>query len=154
MDTKDIIIIILLTLAVGAVVYGVVSSIMLNARIKAALARCQKLEEESDKLRMDNTFKSVQYSKDVMEFIRDFCVQVSVLKFRTFMDNHKPDLMTKTVLEGLIREICEFINIHLNYDIIETGYCFYTKSYIDDYIIETVVLTVKDLFDKAIVDLS
>ena len=154
MDVKDIMILILLVLLVGVSVWLIISSILSRNKTLALMAKLEKIKEDMDKLELSNEFKVTEYSDSVLEFIRKFCMEVSVQKFRTFMDGHKADLITKSILEGLIKEICEFITIHLNYDIIVYGYCLYTKSYIDEYIIETVVMSIKDLFDKAVVDIT
>lgn len=154
MEVKDIIILILVVVILAASTWFIISSIMLRNKLRLLTTQLEKMKEETDKLRVDNEFKAVEYSKSTLEFIRDFCIQISVYKFKDFMDGHKIEMVTEMILKGLIKEICEFININLNYDVIIYGYSLYTKSYIENYIIETVVVTIKELFDKASIEIG
>ena len=116
---------------------------MLSRKLNDANERIKELD-------LKNDFEIAKYSDSVLEFIHKFTTEIAINIFHTFMDNHKMEMVTKTILEGLVKDTSEYINIHLNYDIILTGYSLFTKSYIEDYIIETVVSTIKNLFNNSV----
>lgn len=92
----------------------------------------------------------VEYSDRTLEFIREYCVQVSVLKYREFIDGHELDKITRTQLQNLVTATVKFINESIVRDHINFDRMLYTSEFVDNYIIHTVMSTSKNLLAKSV----
>lgn len=99
------------------------------------------------------TSKNVKYSKDVMSFVKEFTVQVCVLKYRNFFDNHSIDKVTKGQLQSLVSDTAREVNNSLRLKSIDYEKTLFTKEFVDSFIIETTMVALKDLLDKSVVEI-
>lgn len=140
-------------------IFTIVTIIILIATIKVSfdivkiLNRRQQVREdmiELKKFENSNRTKTVEYSRDVLDLIRDIVGQVAVLKFRTFQDNNDIKKVNKTILMGIVKDIAETSNKLLNKKNINFMNTFFTEEFYDHYIIETSIIIGKEMFEKAL----
>ena len=94
----------------------------------------------------------VDYSKALLDYIRDIVSQVSVLKFRSFMDEHKLELTNRTHYSRLVGEISKTIHDSINQENLDYSNLVFTEQYLDNYIIQSSMMFTKDLLERAISD--
>lgn len=126
-----------------------------------SLYRYSKLKQKSlendieyRRLEVENKNKTVEYSNKVLELIRSIVGQIAVLKFRTFQDTHDMSKVTKTNVEGLVKEVAGMANNSLNMNNIFLDDTFFTKEFYEKYIVETSIILIKQMVDKAITELD
>lgn len=124
-------------------------------RMSVGLYRYFKLKQESLKkeivyrqLETENKNKTVEYSNKVLELIRSIVGQIAVLKFRTFRDGRDMSKVTKANVEELVKDIAHMANNSLNMDNIFLDDTFFTKEFVENYIVETTVILVKQMMEK------
>ena len=92
----------------------------------------------------------VEYSDKIIGFIREYSVQVALLKYREFIDSHEINKITRTQLQNLVTTTAKFIDESLLKEHINFDRILYTKEFVDAYMIHTVIFTQKELFDKSV----
>lgn len=109
-----------------------------------------KNEIEYQRLENENKNKTVEYSNKVLELIRSIVGQIAVLKFRTFQDTHDMTKITKANIEALVKDVAEMANKSLNMNNIFLEDTFFTKEFVEKYIVETAIIIIKQMTDKAV----
>ena len=102
-------------------------------------------EIEYQRLENENKNKTVEYSNKVLELIRSIVGQIAVLKFRTFKDTHDMEKVTKANVEGLVKDVANMANKSLNMNNIFLDDTFFTKEFVEQYIVETSVILIKQI---------
>lgn len=113
-----------------------------------------KNDIEYRRLENENKNKTVEYSNRVLELIRSIVGQIAVIKFRTFQDTHDMNKITKANVEALVKSVAEMANESLNMNNIFFKDTFFTKHFYERYIVETSVILIKQMVDKAISELN
>lgn len=126
---------------------AIIKLIKLNRKYIADGAELAHLKES-------NNVKVIEYSKQVLEFIRMMVSQVAIIKFRTFIDNNDITKVTKSHIEKLASQVATSVKYSINIGNISLSDTIYTQEYFDEYIVETSILMVKQLFEKAIGDID
>ena len=111
-------------------------------------------EIEYQRLENENKNKTVEYSNKVLELIRSIVGQIAVLKFRTFKDTHDMEKVTKANVEGLVKDVANMANKSLNMNNIFLDDTFFTKEFVEQYIVETSVILIKQMMDKAVSEMK
>lgn len=106
--------------------------------------------QRMDNFNNENSVKTVIYSEKLLNFIKTYTAQITLLRFHQFMDSHKTEKITRMQIKGLIEEIATEVNKGINDDNINYANALITNGFVKTYIIETVVITVKELLSKSI----
>lgn len=99
------------------------------------------------------TSKNIKYSQDVMSFVKEFTIQVSVLRYREFFDNHRMDKVTKAQIQTLVSETAMEVNRSLSLKMINYNITLYTKEFVERFIVQTTMVALKDLLEKSIIEI-
>jgi hypothetical protein len=116
----------------------------------------ESLEKEIEyrRLETENKNKTVEYSNKVLELIRSIVGQIAVLKFRTFQDTHEMDKVTKENAKGLVDDVAKMAKNSLNMNNIFLDDTFFTQEFVEQYIVETSVILIKQMMDKSVNELE
>lgn len=110
----------------------------------------QKEALELKQRKADNV-TSLQYSKDMLEFLRSVIATVTVLKFKDFCDHHPQfDKVTEVNVRMFAGEVATAVNNFINRKNITFDEALFTESFYNHYLIETCFTYVKDLVDKKV----
>lgn len=115
--------------------------VKLNNRFKHDSTALQELKE-------GNKERVVEYSKQVLEFIRMMVGQVAVIKFRTFIDNRKIEKISKANVEELVADVARTVNRSINMSNIQIENTVYSREFFEEYIVESSVMIIKDLLAR------
>lgn len=151
MDTNVVSIltsIIVIAIMLIVVIWFIISLVVLY-KLRNKFNKDSKILED---MKESNKHKMVEYSTQVLEFIRMMVGQVAVLKFRTFVDSNDLSKVSKSSVEKLVADVAASVNNSMNMVNLSLENTVYSKEFFEQYIIETSVLMVKDLLDKAIGD--
>jgi hypothetical protein len=142
---------ILIVLGIILILSGawLVNSIIVLTKLKIEEDKRNKLYAQ---LQEENNKSIADYSEKLLEFIRMLTTQISVLKFRTFVDNHEMDKITKANIQKLVAEVAESVNTSINSTNIDFDDILFTKEFYENYIVETSLITIKNLLNKTIND--
>lgn len=138
--------IVMIMFAIGCVC-AVIKLLKLNKRYTIENAELKDLRES-------NKVKVVDYSKQVLDFIRMIVSQVAIIKFRTFIDNNDIQKISKVHIEKLASEVAINVKHSININNISLENTIYTKEFFDEYIIETSILMIKQMFEKTIEEME
>lgn len=112
--------------------------------------RLQKEALQMKQKKADN-IASLQYSKDMLEFLRTVIATVTVLKFKDFCDHHPQfDKVSESNVRSFAGDVAISVNEFINRNNITFDDALFTESFYNHYLIETCFTYVKDLVDKKI----
>lgn len=97
----------------------------------------QKLKTEKEIL---------SYTNEFIQFLKEYVAQVSVIKFRTFIDTHDIDKSTNQQYQRIVKETAE--EVKLNLTKIDLSILLISEKAIDKMIVDYSVIYIKDLIDK------
>ena len=86
----------------------------------------------------------------MLDFVKMLTSQIAVLRFRTFVDTHELDKITKANVQKLVTDVAETVHNSINIDNIDFEDMLFNKEFFEKYIIETSLITIKSLLDKAV----
>ena len=109
-----------------------------------------ELKEIYEFLKNSNKEKSTEYSNKILEYIRMLVGQIAMIKFRTYEDGHQFDKTTKANIEKLITEIANSVHESLNRANISFDDTLFKEDFLNDYIIQTTIIVIKDMLEKAV----
>lgn len=138
--------IIVVAIMLIVVIWFIISLVVLY-KLRNKFNKDSKLLED---MKESNKNKMVEYSKQVLEFIRMMVGQIAVLKFRTFVDTNDLSKVSRSAIEKLVADVAESVNRSMNMVNLSLENTVYSKEFFEQYIVETSVLMIKDLLDKAI----
>ncbi len=138
---------------VVAFVIGVGLTLISSIPIFLDKLKKAKVVEEPDIEEKFITSKNIKYSQDVMSFIKEFTIQVSVLRYREFFDNHRMDKVTKAQIQTLVSETAMEVNRSLRLKMIDYNITLYTKEFVEHFIVQTTMVALKDLLEKSIIEI-
>ena len=92
----------------------------------------------------------IEYSNKLLDYIREFTMQVTVLKFQVFRDSHDVEKLTEGIIKGFVAEVAKEVYGYITRDKIDFTRTLFTSEFFDNYIISTVVSSTKSLIDKTI----
>ena len=113
-----------------------------------------KLKDELEELRNQEPEippqDMIEYSNKLLDYIREFTMQVTVLKFQVFRDSHDVEKLTEGIIKGFVAEVAKEVYGYITRDKIDFTRTLFTSEFFDNYIISTVVSSTKSLIDKTI----
>lgn len=103
-------------------------------------------------LKLDKSNKKlvIEYSEQLLDFTKMMISQISILKFKTFIDGSKIDKITKSQVEKIVSEVASNVKDALNMNNITIEDTLYTEEFFNQYIIDTSIYTVKQLMNKVV----
>ena len=113
----------------------------------------EEKENMSKAISKEFSYQSPEYSDKVLEFSRKFAAQTSVLKFNAFINNHDSEKVTRSQIKNLISDTATNINISMIYDNIDFSRTLFSKDFLVKFIINTTIISIKELLDKQLVDI-
>lgn len=126
---------------------------IISLAVLVKLRKQFKTDSESlQVLKEGNKDKVIEYSRQVLDFIRMMVSQVAVIKFRTFIDNRKVDKISKNNIGDLVADVATTVNKSINMSNIQIDNTIYSREFFEQYIVETSVLMVKELLEKNLSD--
>ena len=85
-----------------------------------------------------------------MSLAREITIQVCVLQFNAFKDSHEIDKINRSHIQKLVTTIAKEVNDLVVLDNLDYDNLLYKKEFVERYIINISINTIKDLLDKAI----
>lgn len=101
-------------------------------------------------LQSHNKDKLIDYSTELMDFIRMLISQVALLKVKEFTDGNDITKVTRAHIEGIISDVATEIKEQINMNNISLANTIYTEEFFDQYIVDSTVYIVKELFEKSV----
>jgi biopolymer transport protein ExbB/TolQ len=110
----------------------------------------KKKLEESSKEKIIKDKEILEYSELLLKSIREAIASVTTVKYRTFSDNHDLEKITKEHLKRMLGDTVTIVKNDINFNNIDYENLIYTKEYINQYIIDTTIYTLKNMFNGEI----
>lgn len=110
----------------------------------------RKYEIENINNNINKSISMISYTENLLKHVKDFTVEYTVSTYNQFIDNTIIDKMNKSILEKLINQISKEIKDVLKDSSINYDMLLVTDKYIDRLIIDTVIYSVKQLFEKSV----
>lgn len=142
----DIINIAMLVIMLFVILWFIISMVMLSR----LYIRFNNNTHELIALKESNKEKLVDYSNKSLDFIKMMISQTALLKFRTFIDANDISKVTRIQIEGVVSDVAKTVKGTINMNNIAIENTIYTEEFFDNYIIETSVYIVKQLFENAV----
>lgn len=114
-------------------------------------ARYTKTSLNLVELENSNKDNLINYSSELLDFIKLMISQVALLKVKEFLDGNDISKVTRVHIENIISEVATDIKNRINMNNVSIENTIYTKEFFDQYIVDTTVYIVKQLFEEAIV---
>ncbi len=112
-----------------------------------------ELKRKALELKAQDKHGSLEYSKDMIEFIRMMVAQQALLKYKEFVDKHKQiDKITEANVKNLVEEVANSAHQAINHANIMFSDTIFTRDFYNHYIVETSMMYVKELIKKLIGD--
>lgn len=108
----------------------------------------RELELEELSTRLENF--QIDFSKTYLEYIQYICGQVSIIKFREFRDTHDISKATKKQIADVAQDVANNVKDAMQFEKIDFTHTKFTEKYLQDLIIQTVIINIKNLTDNAI----
>ena len=124
-----------------------INSIIVLIRLKSNENAIKNIHMQ---LKDENNNVITEYSEKILEFVKMFTTQVSVLQFRTFVDNHDIEKVTRKQLQQLVSDVAETVHNSIKIDKIDFEDTLFTKEFYESYIVDTSMIIIKSLLDKVI----
>lgn len=103
-----------------------------------------------DHMRFNEIHTKVAYTRDILNFVREFTADNSVLKYESYVSNIHMEKLNKRNLENFISETATDIRDSLSEHSIMYDMLLVTRDYIDSLIIDTCIYNIRLLFEKTV----
>jgi hypothetical protein len=110
-----------------------------------------KIKRKDDKLVYELEEEKLHYSTQLLDYTKKFIADYVVLRFSSFKDAHDLAKLTEQQTKNLINDIAN--DIHKYLDVItdtNSDKITFSEEYYDVFIVNTIIIMVKDLTNKAI----
>lgn len=97
---------------------------------------------------------TIRYSDQLLDFIQRIAVQSSVMKYKEFVDNHEIDKITRTQVQNLVTDTTVETKERINLDIINYDDLLYDRQFLEIYIIQTSITSIKRLLEKSVQEVT
>lgn len=125
---------------------------MFVALCKYIITKKPSKDEPEPKPDYSKNILAVRYSEQILDFIRTISVQSAVMKYQEFADGHDIDKITRAQVQNLVIDISVETKNHVNLDVIDYNELLYDRQFIEGYIIQNSISTVKRMLEKSIND--
>lgn len=146
MEISNLIVLLLIILMLFVITWFIISIIVLFKLYK----KYKNNTIEILKLNESNKDRVIEYSNKLLDFTKMMVSQISILKFKTFIDNSKIDKITKSQVEKIVTDVASSVKDALNMNNITIEDTIYTEEFFNQYIIDTSIYTVKQLMNKVL----
>lgn len=106
--------------------------------------KISKHEKEESLIDINLEKEKLEYSKQLITYIKEYSAQIAVIKFRNFKDTHNIENSTRQQFENLIRETAKEVKGSIDF----YGKTIFTDLAIDKLIIDSIIMYIKELIDK------
>lgn len=111
----------------------------------------KKREEYRRKIHEENLqFRSIDYSEQILAYLRSFIGHVAVLKFQEFKDNNSFAKVTREHTKPLVKDVAFSVKESLKVSNINEGQLLFTDEYLNKFIIDVSVHSVKRLLEDEV----
>ena len=142
--------IIMITLAVLILADAwIINPIIMLTKLKSYES---KFSELYSRLKNENNRIETEYSEKMLEFAKMLTTQVSILKFKEFIDSHDISKVNRIHIKELASTVAEYVHASINISNIDFNETLFTKEFYEKYIIDTSFNTIKSLLDRVIND--
>lgn len=117
-------------------------------RLEELRIKYREMELQNQEIEKIQKDQSIEYSRNLMKYLREFIGQITVIKFKTFIDSHKMDKITEINIKKLIDDIATTTNNSINRSNILFDNTIITKEFYESYIVETAIMLVKEMLEK------
>lgn len=117
-------------------------------RLEELRIKYRKMELQNQEIEKIQKDQSIEYSRNLMKYLREFIGQITVIKFKTFIDSHNMDKITEINIKKLIDDIATTTNNSINRSNILFDNTIITKEFYESYIVETAIMLVKEMLEK------
>ena len=93
--------------------------------------------------------EQVEYSNAVLDYVRDFTMQITALKFRDFIDSHKVEKLNLGIFKNFAAETASSMTTFIDREKIDFNNTIFTPAFLQDYIIWLTFNTIKSLIEKS-----
>ena len=100
------------------------------------------------------TIGKIKYTDELLEFIRKLSIQLSVIKFKEFIDEHEIDKITKSQIQKLVTETASMVNSSFSKDPIDFDNLLVSREFLDEYIVQTSIMAIKDLLERSVTEIT
>ena len=131
---------VLLIFGIGLQLYSINIKITTNKNY-------QKLISQND---TKNKLTEIAYTKQMIAFIRELTIEIATFKFEQFLNNRKVETITRESLKNLIDKVSTSVYDCIDKESINFDHLLMTEAMYDNYIIETSIYVINDLFERRI----
>ena len=117
-------------------------------RLEELRIKYREMELQNQEIEKIQKDQSIEYSRNLMKYLREFIGQITVIKFKTFIDSHNMDKITEINIKKLIDDIATTTNNSINRSNILFDNTIITKEFYESYIVETAIILVKEMLEK------
>jgi len=117
-------------------------------RLEELRIKYREMELQNKEIERTQKDQSIEYSRNLMKYLREFIGQITVIKFKAFIDSHKMDKITEINIKKLIDDIATTTNKSINRSNILFDNTIITEEFYESYVIETTIILVKEMLEK------
>lgn len=117
-------------------------------RLEELRIKYREMELQNKEIERTQKDQSIEYSRNLMKYLREFIGQIAVIKFKAFIDSHKMDKITEINIKKLIDDIATTTNKSINRSNILFDNTIITEEFYESYVIETTIILVKEMLEK------
>lgn len=117
-------------------------------RLEELRIKYREMELKNKEIERTQKDQSIEYSRNLMKYLREFIGQIAVIKFKAFIDSHKMDKITEINIKKLIDDIATTTNKSINRSNILFDNTIITEEFYESYVIETTIILVKEMLEK------
>ena len=121
-----------------------IQSIYFNERALYFKNKALQVNKKNTILDIKIEKEKLNYSKNLLEYLKSFIANVTIIKFREFVDNHDITKSTSQQYKNLIREIAETVKSSINVE----SKTILNDDAVDKFIVDNVIMYIKDLLNK------
>lgn len=96
--------------------------------------------------------KNLQYSKEILEFVKAIIAQEAVMYFRDFSDSHIIEKVTLSQVKKIVTDVANRVNRSMKRDSIDFSITVFNEDFYNHYIIECSKDYIKQLLEKYVVE--
>lgn len=118
--------------------------------------RYEDFKDLNERLRRENEDLSKKQSEDLLPYLQNVTMQITIIKFREYIDSHDMSMITRENIKRLASDICVEVNNVIRKDKLEemANDTLLTNEFYNIFIIHTCINSVKRLVEQEIENIS
>ncbi len=113
-----------LACAAAAIVLTVKLISYLNLKKKLTTKEIEKID-----LSKENQYRTAQYAKELLEFVRTVVAQIGAIRYQEFLDTKNLEKINREIVKTLIQDICKEVNESIQWDNITIDGTYLKKGF-------------------------